>query len=945
MPILPKSFGRRKSQSNALEDTIADGANTGSFKVFERKEPVNANVKGFDGGAKFKTHRPSLEPEDNLFSGLTNRGSGSGGSNTNTISTTDTTSSRISAVSTASSSEPPTHDYISAAKHNTPLPPVPKSSSSKFSFKNTGRAFSFGRNKSHITTSDIVTSPVEATPVTPSTPIHDSQVRPSTIDSYASTTTSPKVGDRMSLGGDFSQMFAGIGNRKSAVLLDDVENAKTNFGGQDDHSSVNMRPPQQVVHRKPLGQVNNERLAANPYASPWNEIKSEQKDRLIYNTSPANGETTPPPVPEHHSPVSERKGSPQRPGSNGELRRSSAITGKRHSLLMKNDVEDEDARVMRESIEAMRHLKVDETPQVRKSWTTPAGIAPQVNSPRQPNTANRKPKAVTHYPAVEPKEDNLFDSAQLASQWIVTPSATTVVPPKNKVMTPAQFEKYRQEQERLKSIGGGKAESEADEDDAYEDEEVDEEKLRREQADLRKKQAKMLVHRQTMMKITGETNPIQRPPMMSSSSTPNLGLLANDPEPGDDDEDVPLAILQAHGFPNKKRAPGLLSGMSSNPNLRGSYMGGVVPPGTAGDNRSSVLPAFARRLPQDPYNYNASIVNPPPNRESLAFGAGSQGGGSAGGAPGGVPGGLVGVIVSEERSRALRRGSPNVNGEFAPMPQGMMMGQGMGMNMGRGLMGGAYQQQMPMMQSVDPMMQAQMAQVQAQQQHMMEMQMQFFSMMAGNPPPMMPGMPGTPGTQGPGSVYGMPPSQFPRTSTMGNMGNMAGMNGSFLGSGPMGSRPNSRPGSAYGVNLGARPHTVADPNLMSGMRNSFMPGYAGSIAPSERSNVGLAGRYRPVSHMPLGPKDSSRTSTMMSGGLNGWGNSARAPNGAPTASQLGTKPGTPTVRILPVEAEADEDEEKEWEEMKKKKEKKKSIWRSRKKDNNNDLGDFAHLAN
>ena len=72
MPILPKSFGRRKSQSNVLDEAAPDlTSSTGSFKVFERKE--TGNDKGFDGGVKYKPHRPSLEPEDNIFAGLSNR--------------------------------------------------------------------------------------------------------------------------------------------------------------------------------------------------------------------------------------------------------------------------------------------------------------------------------------------------------------------------------------------------------------------------------------------------------------------------------------------------------------------------------------------------------------------------------------------------------------------------------------------------------------------------------------------------------------------------------------------------------------------------------------------------------------------------------------------------------------------------------------------------------
>lgn len=95
------------------------------------------------------------------------------------------------------------------------------------------------------------------------------------------------------------------------------------------------------------------------------------------------------------------------------------------------------------------------------------------------------------------------------------------------------------------------------------------------------------------------------------------------------------------------------------------------------------------------------------------------------------------------------------------------------------------------------------------------------------------------------------------------------------------------------------------------------PGYAPSIAPSERSNIGLPGRYRPVSQAVVADSpDKKRTSTM-SGALGaGWEN----------------KP-IPTIRAVPRKEAEEEDEEEAWAEMKRKKEKKKSIWKS-KKDNN-----------
>jgi hypothetical protein len=80
----------------------------------------------------------------------------------------------------------------------------------------------------------------------------------------------------------------------------------------------------------------------------------------------------------------------------------------------------------------------------------------------------------------------------------------------------------------------------------------------------------------------------------------------------------------------------------------------------------------------------------------------------------------------------------------------------------------------------------------------------------------------------------------------------------------MGGRPVSMPGPAPGAssNFDRRTLGVIDANVAIRRTGSPMPnlsgppfqppnpGYASSIAPSERSNAGLASRYRPVSVMP-----------------------------------------------------------------------------------------------
>jgi hypothetical protein len=502
-------------------------------------------------------------------------------------------------------------------------------------------------------------------------------------------------------------------------------------------------------------------------------------------------------------------------------------------------------------------------------------------------------------PKVDP-EDGVYDQqimeavdvAQQYEQKAATPPPERTT--RNKVMTPAQFERYRQEQDRLKIIGG-QSKEEDNEDDAYEDDEDEAEKQKQVAKQRRKQEAHMAVYRQQMMKVTGEaSSSAGAPPMRSSTqhSRNSLYLLNNasgSPDDEEEDEEVPLAILAAHGFPNKNRPPSQLPTMHSNPNLRASSMLGAypAPQSVAGDpmtgGQGGRLPVFARKLPEDPY-FGAGLVNPI-NRESLALGngAGSVYGGSSRGP---TPGGLIGVIATEERSRAMRRGSPNAAGEYGPPPNGFN-GMGMPPNMPTPPMGRA----MTMPNVMGPMLtvgdQAQL-EMAAQMQQFMQMQMQFMQMMTSN--------------------QGQPQSHN-------------GQNLPMPGLPPMGvpSQQGMRPISPNG-----RAMSMLDPNAapwQQGQRNTmYVPpfqsgGYAPSIAPSERSNVGLPGRYRPVSQ--YAGADKSRAATM-SGAIQDWSDA---------------KQGAMPVKAVKNPGDAsDEDEEEGWEAMKQKREKKKSIWRSKKDD-------------
>lgn len=599
---------------------------------------------------------------------------------------------------------------------------------------------------------------------------------------------------------------------------------------------------------------------------------------------------------------------PQRPGGpvDDGLRRSIALSVRRQSTLSHSDSVDEDARLLRESVNASRMLGAEprgNIDRLRDSWGGPAAS----NEFRGGGGRSTEPipRAKTAEPLLKDDDSVMFDysiaeAADAALRFQERPSSPPKATSRNRVMTPAQFERYRQEQERLRSIGGVPKEDENEED--YDEDEHEVEKQKAQAKQRRKQEAHMAVYRQQMMKVTGETPSFQRPGIVASQSTPNLNISRGSDDGEDEDEDVPLAVLAAHGFPNKTRLPSQLSSMGSNPNLRAAVTqsGQYAPPprsvagGSTTGAPGSRLPVFARGLPQDPY-LGAGLVNPI-NRESLAMGSGT--GSTYGGTRGqpGPPGGLVGVIANEERSRALRRGSPNTAGEYSSISSNSFNGMGLPPNSS---MIGPNGQMMPSM-----MAPADQAQVQISQQlsQFMSMQMQFMQMMAGQQPPPQ----GPPPSQSNVSANGAP--QIPRSATMGNLSNIS--------MGDLNLRPSSsshlRPGSGHNRALTAISPNAA-PWVQSGQQerhtmygptiNVQGAGYTPSIAPSERSNIGQPGRYRPVSHMPA---DKSRTSTM-SGAAGGW---AGAENKKPVTVKLVGK----------ARSVSDDEDEEGWEEMRRKRE-------------------------
>ncbi|KAI1806446.1 hypothetical protein F4811DRAFT_511062 [Daldinia bambusicola] len=773
---------------------------------------------------------------------------------------------------------------MSMADVPVPAPLAPKNHGNFL--KQAGRTFSFGNRKS-----TLPTIPAEdAVPAVPAMP--DEYYSPGTprgrsraeTTSTVSTATPPKVEDRdfmLDLGGDLSSVLkfdkrASVATIKERSLMANRTSQPTPLHLDN---TVPVEPPQ------------------HSWASQHSNDGLLTSGRTL--TSPATHETRPPPNPKlYDSPIDQRR----------------------------SDDDDEDTTLLRDSLVATEYLASEEPANSGRyrrdedstlSFTSGATES-YSRSARYDNKSN---------------DENLFDRPASRPKLAPRTGSRSHTLSQNKVMTPAEFEKYRQDKARDEIMGiADDEESDKEEEDNYDDDEDEREKTKQLAKQRRKQEAHMTVYRQQMMKVTGESSNshASRPSISISMSTPNLtltdgpgkGVSPIPPSDGSDsDEEVPLAILAAHGFPNKNRPPTRLNNMSSNPNLRASviqpsYVGGAG--SVMGDNTSQRisnggnLPPFARKLPQDPY-LGAGLINQP-TRESFALG-----GGSAPSSRGVPTGGLVGVIANEERSRAMRRGSPVVDGSRNSFPLPLnVQSNGPMPNGGFDPIGGIPSQAMypmGMPQMPGPMLtpgdQAQIQMTQ-QMQQFMQMQMQFMQMMSSRgqgqeqmQPPFRP-LGHTP-TQSMGSL-----ADAPRNSFMGDlMVNQLGQ-GSNLdlprGDAQMRTMSMVQPSSSSWLQP---PQPGYTPSIRAPSIRAQGMGYAPSIAPSERSNIGLPGRYRPVSSAMTG--DHSRTATM-SGAIPALHSKLQA-----------------EMKVTPVDSkDEDDDDEQGWEAMKAKREKKRSIWRSKK---------------
>ncbi|CRG89845.1 hypothetical protein PISL3812_06884 [Talaromyces islandicus] len=919
MPIkLPKGFARRKSSGNVL-DEVENGGES-SFRVFERP---GGGTTSFEGGVALKTaaggryynNRPETAGSDNLFAGIekplpNNRGSGGTHHSTSTTGVYDSSSSaRYSSSSTLpSSTDGAPHIEHAKTFHDIPAPPVPESPS-LFSLRAAGRTFSFGTKPARFSTPLQIPQQQTQPQIQPqqvqhqyqqSEPTAQARDRAMTASSASTATATPPrlLDSDFQLSGNdddnFTNMFENFGKRKSAIQLRPTDS--------DDVQSKALPIPPQDERPAPINIDRSQHVEPSPYSG-----NSQTSHDALMNDGNAHiaRKSLAPSQSNHHSNM-----------ATSPVSVSSESSGPSTSTAF---IDDADAAIVRQSL------------LLSSSKPNP----PAASNQQRHESVDEETPLFTN--------DDITSSARLASQYEQEINSKPIV--QNKVMTPAQFEHYRQQRELTRKYSNASKSDSSDEND-YDEDEDEAEKSREAARQRRKQEAHLSVYRQQMMKVTGEQAPamssLQPPPSASrltidqtGVSSPNLsfrmstlglpagrqdGSKSSDGD-GEDDEDVPLGILAAHGFPNKLRPPTRLSLSASNPNLRGSVAPGSVSGESGRDARSS-LPVFARNLPPDPY-YGAGLVNGPV-REGLTFGGGNPayGPGSSGPLH---PGGLVGVIANEERARAMRRGSPNAQAAGVPRPYSMAnMGQ-MGPGMPPQQPSPGELAQMQINQQMTEMMQVQ---VQMMQQ-MMQMQGQAGQVNPGLMPP--PGQFANPGGRpmSTASSYNIP-GQDQRTLSLLDPATMSRWNLNR----PASVQPDvtGRPGTPQGVHV-----------------------YAPSIAPSERSNVGMASRYRPVStvgqdsHMP-------RTSTLTST-LKPWNNENQRPVSLtpPASSQASNRKSTSmaTITVRPVSGQGqhslankagpdDDDDDEGWADMKKKREKKKSSWKMKKE--TSALGDLLHMV-
>ncbi|KAI9652073.1 MAG: hypothetical protein M1831_007206 [Alyxoria varia] len=840
-------------------------------------------------------------------SGSSNRGSG----NTNSTGVAYS-SKRDSYASTNPSSvdnesrddlplnERPNYHPISRG-HTEPYEPPGqnnKSRTSTFS-KAAGRAFSFGTRTSK--------SPsIQESAYEPPT----SRPRTYTESTYASTATPPKLdlgrGDLAAGGTDFGDLFS---KRKSTIMEEPVSAPGVSNLGYDS-SSYPTYPPQARTKTSPdppahtLADFEPIRKPDSPYS--WEERGSQ--DGLMSSPKGSSRAFSPPTQASEFEPAG---GFQDIPGGGNvfldAVFASKALENLENELAppadRKSGAVNKDPAQKRASNDALRTPR---KPAIESNLNAPPSVWSGSRTPdRFIGTRDTDVSALPSSSKPDgagPDDEPLFDAPRSKGLFRSGARNSKHIPKQtNKVMTPAEFERYKNEKADGPHDDDNESAKSSDSEPYEDDDEV--ERTKQAAKYRRKQEAHLTVYRQQMMKVTGEQPGLPSLPhkggerfTMSTSNLPAFSFDKNEtPTNGKsstdgEDDDVPLGVLQAHGFPHKSRPPTRdASGGSSTSLHRPETIAAYPPPGGTTRNDPAnggggSLPAFARNLPSDPY-YGASLVRGS-QREQLNF---SNNGQMQQPPPSNMPpGGLVGVIAGEERAKALRRGSPNTRGTYessnaSAIPH-MMQPQQNPMN-AMGMAGGNMMGNMPMMQPQQMNSMAQMNQSQADLQQTVtqiaQLQAQFMSLYMNGQAPQQPGMPPNqqmmpPNFPGPmGQMPQMPPMQPGQPPQMTPQIPPVNQQNGFLSPGNNMFRPNSMASGTSSVSqnresagsrspMGQRTSTglTMPESSAQSMYNMQPPaGYTPSIAPSERSNVGQPSRYRPLTFTNAN-NENSRTSSM-----------------------------------------------------------------------------------
>jgi hypothetical protein len=657
--------------------------------------------------------------------------------------------------------------------------------------------------------------------------------RSMTASSYASTAIPPKLEPDLNFGGSgFGDMFSDINRKESSP-----ETVPREVAGRSLLSEKRTFQPGPIkIHPQ---------LAVEAPLKSWESRGST--DNLM--SSPHYDNDSPPPPPPPHT-----------------YSQYAPVASESPTLASPATFGDHGARRIQKPYPARQPYQ-DTSPE-RQPISISSSSANSLQTPASSRTSaytnNTTPKASqastsTTYADVDDDDDDLFTpvKSEKNPEPVVQKAALPVLaedrPSVGRVLTQSEYLAMQKRAHAQPS-----PEDDSDEED-YDDEE-EAIKKREEQDIQRRRQQQMQFAREAMRRTT--TAPGNLSHAEGGGDGMGMGFPSETSIKADEweDEDVPLGILAQHGFPSqtRNRLPNQpANAMPSYIADRPASAGALGPRGMPGS-----LPAFARNLPADPHSsfIGGGLVQPM-NRESMGFNngfargpasiagdsiAGGMGmgihspmmyqeagmsqpslvdqiqmrdmtkqkymGGASHKKPQGGPfTGMLGqqMNVNGQPQQSTRMSQMSMNGMMNPMMGGQMPMMGMGMN----------QMGYPMGQGNDMMAMQQMQQMQ-QMIAMQQMQLQQMAMQ-------------------------QPQSQDPRMSMAmpnnGYGGNMMG-NGSFL----------SVPGAmSTGMpNMQNRPMSFMSgaPQQQPPMINFMGPGagYTPSIAPSERSNIGLSARYRPV---------------------------------------------------------------------------------------------------